>query len=127
MPIVRLELRGNVPSKKNLYRRAQNGRMFLDKEVQAKIDALISQARRQWKRPPMEHPDMDIEFFVLDRRSDRDNKLGCILDVLQEAGVLKNDNVKHSNGCMVIWPAVVGNQEGVIVDLSEQQTILGGI
>ncbi len=98
--------------------------MFLDSDVKSKIDWLILQARRQWNRPPVEHPDVDVEFFVLDRASDRDNKLGCILDVLQKAGVLVNDNISRFNGTLVIHPAVVGSSEGVIVDISEKQTTL---
>jgi hypothetical protein len=98
--------------------------MYIDKAVKAQIDALILQAKLQWRRIPLENPDMDVEFFVLDRRSDRDNKLGCVLDVLQEAGVLKNDNVAHFNGTLVIHPAVIGNVEGVVIDVSERQQVI---
>lgn len=127
MPVIRLELRGPVPSKKNLYRRAQNGRMFLDHDVKAQIVALTMQARRKWKGPPLIHPEVDVEFFVLNRRSDRDNKLGCLLDVLQDAGVISKDNVAQFNGTMCILPAVVGNVEGVIVDLLARQDILEAV
>lgn len=120
----RIELFGSVPSKKNLYGRGKNGALFLDKEVKAKINQLIMQAKAQWKQPPLEHPDMDVEFYVLDRRSDRDNKLGCLLDVLQEAGVIAKDNVARFNGTLVILPAIVGTREGVVVDLSPQQAAL---
>lgn len=126
MAVIRLELRGTVPNKKNLWQPRKGGGMFLDAAIKAQINALIVQARKQWRRPPIEHPDMDIEFFVLNGRSDRDNKLGCLLDVLQEAGVLVNDNVSRSNGVMVVWPAVVGKVEGVIVDISEKQAALVG-
>ncbi len=124
MAVIRLTLRGPVPNKKNLWRVRKGGGMFLDSDVKSKIDWLILQARRQWNRPPVEHPDVDVEFFVLDRASDRDNKLGCILDVLQKAGVLVNDNISRFNGTLVIHPAVVGSSEGVIVDISEKQTTL---
>ena len=124
MAVIRLTLRGNVPNKKNLWRPRKGGGMFLDQDVKSKIDWLILQARRQWNRPALEHPDVDVEFFVLDRASDRDNKLGCILDVLQEAGVLVNDNISRFNGTLVVHPAVVGAHEGVIIDISEKQTVL---
>lgn len=117
----RLNLVGNVPNKKNLWRPTKTGRMYLDASVKADIDALILQAKSQWSRMPMEHPEVAIKFFVLDQRSDRDNKLGCILDVLQEAGVIYRDNIARFNGLMVILPAVVGKQEGVIIDLEERQ------
>jgi Holliday junction resolvase RusA-like endonuclease len=117
----RLNLVGPVPSKKNLWRPRKGGGMFLDSSVKADIDALILQAKSQWKGPPAEHPEVWIKFFVLDQRSDRDNKLGCILDVLQEAGVIWRDNIARFNGLLVILPAVVGKQEGVIIDLEERQ------
>lgn len=121
MAVFRLTLRGPVPNKKNLWQPRKGGGMFLDQDVKSKIEWLTLQARQQWNRPAVEHPDMDVEFFVLDGRSDRDNKLGCILDVLQDAGVLVNDNVSRFNGTLVIHPAVVGDKEGVIVDISEKQ------
>ena len=117
----RLNLVGPVPNKKNLWRPRKGGGMFLDSSVKADIDALILQAKFQWKGPRVEHPEVWIKFFVLDQRSDRDNKLGCILDVLQEAGVIYRDNIARFNGLMVILPAVVGKQEGVIIDLEERQ------
>lgn len=119
--IFRIELRGPVPSKKNLYRRGKNGALFLNREVKDKIEILIMQARQQWKRPPLEHPDMDVEFYVLDRRSDRDNKLGCLLDVLQEAGVIAKDNIAKFNGTVVILPAIVGDREGVLLGISPRE------
>jgi Holliday junction resolvase RusA-like endonuclease len=121
--VIRLTLKGPVPCKKNLWKRGPHGQ-YIDKAVKAQIDALIIQAKQQWRRIPLTDPDMDVEFFVLDRRSDRDNKLGCILDVLQSAGVLKNDNVANFNGTLVIHPAVVGTQEGVIIDVSERQQVI---
>lgn len=122
--IIRLELRGPVPNKKNLWRQRKGGGLFLDAEIKAQIDSLILQATMKWRRPPVEHPDIDVEFFVLDARSDRDNKLGCLLDVLQKANVLVNDNVKHFNGTVTMLPAVIGGQEGVIIDLRVQQGVL---
>lgn len=122
--IIRLELRGPVPCKKNLWKRGKYGQ-YIDDAVQAQIDALIVQAKLQWRRVPLTNPDMDVEFFVKDRRSDRDNKLGCILDVLQEAGVLQNDNIAHFNGTLVILPAVIGSVEGVIIDIAEKQQVIG--
>jgi len=123
MPVIRLTLQGPIPNKKNLWKIGKGG-MYLDSAVKAQIEALTWQAKSQWKRAPAVHPDMDVEFFVKDGRSDRDNKLGCLLDVLQEAGVLKNDNVANFNGTLVVHPAVIGSKEGVIVDILEKQNAL---
>lgn len=114
-----LILSGQCPSKKNMYRRSKNGGMFLNREVVAQIDALILQARAQWGRGPIAHPDLEFTFYVKDRRGDRDNKLGTCMDVLQKAGVLLNDNIASSNGRLVILPAVVDKSERVVIRIQE--------
>lgn len=106
-----LLLEGPIPCKKSLYRRGRNG-LFLDREVKAAIDCLILQAKHQWRVSPIEHPEVTVTFRVLDRRSDRDGKLATVLDVLQKAGVVANDNIAHFNGWLRIAPAIVGKREG---------------
>ena len=127
--IVRLTLKGHIPAKKNLKRPWVNRKtgkltMIIDRDIKAQIDALTFQAKRQWRRPPAEHPDVDFEFFVINAGADTDNMYTTILDVLQEAGVIVNDNVNRFNGTKVIHPAVVGAHEGVIIDISEKQAAL---
>lgn len=116
---VTLTLLGHVPSKKNQWKPKQGG-VYLDKEANAAIAALMTQARIQWgPRRAMTHPAMDIEFHVRNLRSDRDNKLSCLLDVLQKSGVIHNDNAAWCNGWLVLKPVVVSKQERVIVTLTE--------
>jgi len=114
-----LHLTGHVPSKKDLYRRKKNGGLYLDKEVKAQIASLETQARIQWgPRKPLVHPDVSVTFYVRSRRPDKNNKHGCLMDVLQAAGVIKNDNIKWFNGREIIEPAVVARgEESTIVDL----------
>jgi Holliday junction resolvase RusA-like endonuclease len=112
-----ITLRGHTPSKKNLYRRSKNGRLFLNEEVKAQIDGLILQANSQWRAKPLEHPDVSVTFFVRDARGDRDNKWATISDVLQVANVIVNDNVARFNGRLVIQPAVIDTEERVVIEL----------
>lgn len=116
-----LTLLGHVPSKKNQWKpRPGGGGVYLDREANAEIAALMTQARIQWgPRRPMANPDIDIEFHVRSLRSDRDNKLSCLLDVLQKAGVIQNDNAKWCNGVLVLKPVVVAKAEKTIVTLTE--------
>jgi Holliday junction resolvase RusA-like endonuclease len=114
-----LVLTGHVPSKKNLWQRGKNGRMFLDAAVKAQIDALTRQASAQWPDPPIKHPDIDIQFYTRDARPDRDNKLTTILDCLRDAGVIKNDNIGSFNGTLTIRPAIIQRNERVIVKVSK--------
>lgn len=116
-----LTLRGPCPSKKNLYRRAKNGRMFLNDEVKARLDSLIIQARLQWgAQQPVTHPDMKVTFYFSSGRPDRDNRLTAILDCLQEAGVILNDNVAKFNGPVLLNPAVMvsAGKERVEVEIA---------
>lgn len=104
-------LPGHVPSKKNQWR-PRSGGIWVSKEVSAEINSLIEHAQFAWRnRKPLKHPNVEICFYVLDRRSDRDNKLSCILDVLQKAGVIENDSISRFNGTVVLLPAVVGKEE----------------
>lgn len=103
-----LTLRGPCPSKKNLYRRSKDGRLFLDHDVKMRLDSLTVQARSQWgSQPPLKHPEMKVTFYFSSGRPDRDNRLSAVLDCLQEAGVIPNDNVSQFNGPVTIMPAVI--------------------
>ena len=127
--VFRLTLKGHIPAKKNLMNPGVNRRtgklmFFADEEVKAQIEALVLQAKQQWQRIPAIDPDVDVELFVTHQGADRDNKLTTILDVLRDAGVIANDNIKQFNGTVVILPALVGKVEGVVIDVSEKQQIL---
>lgn len=117
----RLVLRGHVPSKKNLLRVA-NGHGYRDTKVVAEIEALRTYARIAWGlRRPLEHPKIEVRFFVKERRGDRDNMLTTILDCLTSAGVLVNDNIARCNGTITIRPAVVTADEPRCEILLEEQ------
>lgn len=96
---VTLTLHGHCPSKKNDWERGGAGKMFLPAEVTAQIDTLITQALFHWRiGAPIEHPELTVTFFVAAKRQDQDGMYVTILDVLQKAGVLLNDNIKSNNG-----------------------------
>ena len=81
--------------------------MILPPEVKRQIEALTLQAMFQWKLgAPIEHPDLTVRFFVHHARRDRDGMFVTVLDCLQAAGVLVNDNLAHNNGRTVLEPCV---------------------
>lgn len=112
-----LQLVGPVPCKKSKYRRGRTA-LYLDRSVSAAIDALVLQAQAQWRRPPVEHPDITITFRVRHRRADRDGMLATVMDILQRAGVVANDNIARCNGWVHLAPAVIGDDEGVNIKIS---------
>lgn len=102
---VTLTLHGHCPSKKNEWERGGAGKMFLSEEVTEQIGVLITQAMYHWRLPlPVEHPELTVTFFVAAKRQDRDGMFVTILDVLQKAGVLVNDNIKRNNARNVLEP-----------------------
>jgi Holliday junction resolvase RusA-like endonuclease len=102
---VTLKLYGHCPSKKNEWQRGKAGKMFLPAEVTEQINTLTTQAMFHWgSRLPVEHPDVTIRFFVCARRQDEDGMWTAVLDCLQRAGVIVNDNVAHFNGRKVHEP-----------------------
>ena len=110
---VTLVLKGAVPSKKNMYRRATvRGKptLVLDKKATALIGPLTLQARTEWNRrggQPLVHPKMSIRFSCSTDALDRDGMVASLLDSLQDAGLLANDNIRHFNERLVIEPALL--------------------
>ncbi len=51
------------------------------------------------------HQDIEVEFSMPEGRSDRDNMLTTLLDVLCKMGVLANDTVAKCNGTIILRPA----------------------
>lgn len=104
---VSLVLHGHCPSKKNLWTPNATGGFRLMPEVKDQIEVLTTQALFHWKQTgPVEHPDITVTFFVHHARRDRDGMFVTILDCLQEAGVLVNDNLKWNNGRTILEPCV---------------------
>lgn len=103
---VTLNLWGHCPSKKNLWKPGLNGQMFLDSDVKQQIDLLTMQALHGWRiEGPVDHPELTIKFFVNAQRRDRDGMFVTVLDCLQSAGVMVNDNLAHNNARTVLEPA----------------------
>lgn len=102
---VTLKLYGHCPSKKNLWSPRADGGFRLLPEIKEQIDALTTQALFGWSvHHPVEHPDLTVKFFVNAQRRDRDGMFVTVLDCLQAAGVLVNDNLAHNNGTTVLEP-----------------------
>lgn len=101
---VTMVLHGHCPSKKNGWRIA-GGKMIIPTEMKAQIEVLTQQAMFAWRYPsPVEHPDVTVRFFVSAAREDEDGMWTTVLDCLQKAGVLMNDNIAHFNGRKVHEP-----------------------
>jgi hypothetical protein len=102
-----LVVRGYVPPKKNQYRSGKGG-FYLPQDVKERLDLIEAQIRKQWgRRPAVRHPNMCFELTLRSTRSDRDNTVQTLLDCMQRAGVIENDNVGHCNGWILIAPAEV--------------------
>lgn len=119
-----LVLLGHTPSKKNLWKRGKSGRMYIDDEVKDQLTTLTLQAQSQWRQPPVRHPDMQITFYVRDKRGDRDNKATAILDLLRDAGVIVNDNIADFNGTLTLKPAIVNKNERTEIEIRWAQEVL---
>lgn len=116
--VVILDLQGEVPSKKNLNRYGKHG-VYRVKPVQQAIEALELQARMQWRAAGMdgavEHPELQFSLVFAKFSKDRDNAVTTILDVLQAAGVLVDDNANRCNGVMTVHPAKRGDPSSRII------------
>jgi len=113
---VEIKLLGHIPSKKNEWRIRwrRNGRgvyIGLNESARRQIDALTLQVQAQWVgRTPLEHPEIIFRFGVRSRRPDRDNIMQTLLDILVLTRVLKQDNIAHCNGPILIEPAEISRE-----------------
>jgi hypothetical protein len=103
---------GHVPSKKNAYRRQNNGGMYRRKDVVQDIDSLSAQIPAWTKNLRLEHAHISVRLTVGDGRADRDNKVTTLLDILVRAGVLRNDSIARCNGRIFVHEAVISPEEG---------------
>ncbi len=120
---IRLELRGHVPSKASMYRRSWRGArrgLHITEQACTEIAGLRLQLNAQWAgRKPLAHPEVTIQFHLCNDAQDRDGALKTTLDLLQIAGVIKNDNIRNFNGWLHVAPAVVSSEEKVVIELRE--------
>lgn len=112
-------LRGPVPSKKNKWRiRANSSIGITDEKVLQEIESLILQARIAWGyQPPMAYFQVVFGLVVKSAGTDLDNKLGCLMDVLQKARVIQNDNVNRCKSILIFGE--IGTEEETHVWLVE--------
>lgn len=103
---VKLVLWGHCPSKKSNYRTTAGGKLITDSATKKQIEELTLQAMFQWAEVggPVEHPEVTTTFYVAAKRQDEDGMYVTLMDVLQKAGVLVNDNIAHYNGRKIHEP-----------------------
>jgi Holliday junction resolvase RusA-like endonuclease len=106
---------GAVPAKKNKYRPRFGGsgkRFFKDTNLDAALKALDAQIPANYRGLKLEHPEIEWYFQVPAGKTDRDNKITTILDILVAAGVLYDDNIRRCNGKWTVNEAeIVKDQE----------------
>jgi Holliday junction resolvase RusA-like endonuclease len=84
-----LTIKGQVPSKSNGYRIANN-RLFKSKELKEYEEAFAWQVAKALKEFDNKFG-ITLSVFFQSNRSDLDNAAKVILDCLQKSGIIKND------------------------------------
>jgi Holliday junction resolvase RusA-like endonuclease len=100
--MIRFTIEGTVPSKKNAWRRRPGQlKAYVDPQIQADIDALVILAQSARNKLDQEalkklrgkKLHVIALFGVKNERKDLDNIFTTLLDVLQKAAVIENDNL----------------------------------
>lgn len=87
---MKLKLTGEIPSHKNLWKRAKYGGMYMSKPEA--FDNLLAQLIRQGE--DMIKKDCYVEVTIRgDNRKDTNNQFQTICDLLEKAGMIKNDRL----------------------------------
>lgn len=85
---------GDIPAKKNNYR-SSGGKFYIDKKANKGIYGILVQLASSRNRPktPIVHPiRVVVEIYTPNMRRDLDNMITTLLDCMQKAGIIKNDN-----------------------------------
>lgn len=95
-PSISFELLGELPSKKNAWKRGYKGQVYIDKRVKSVLDILslrlISIRNKARLRKALEgRLRLEAIFYVRTLRTDLDNILTTFLDLLQKSKIIKND------------------------------------
>ena len=115
-----IKLHGSIPSFKNsklIVRHGTRSALITKPEYRKAMDALVLQARAAYRGEPLENPGMIVQLYAKAARQDPDNMLACIMDVLVEAGILRDDNLKRCNGPKVMPSAILGGLDGAVIRL----------
>lgn len=90
--MVELQLKGNVPSKKNSRVRTRSGASIPSKAFKDWQDSALWQVRQQTRERFVKPVAVEvIVYFGTNVRADLDNRVTSILDMLVEAIVLRDD------------------------------------
>ena len=108
-------LKGEVKSKKNMYRISKHGGMFQDPAVLEWMTYCGWQLK-QIKPPCFENPVKMSAKFYIKRDKDLDNCLNGLLDCLQYNGVLKNDRIVKRFDCI---EKILTKEPKIVVCISE--------
>lgn len=118
---IELEFLGETVSTKNqkmpVLRRTGKAGIAIKPEARLARDRLASQIPGYLRDLNLQHPDVDVYFWVGRKRVDRDNIWSTICDLLVTYGVLSGDSVKHLNGRITLHPAVIGEDWRTLVIL----------
>jgi hypothetical protein len=113
-PIAILDIRCQVPSKKNLLRPSSNGRgrratpLVYKAGVRDQLLEIEQNIMLGWKgRRPVVHPRLVVDFWVTNKAQDRDGMWTTILDCMKKVGVIFDDSIEWNNGTETKNPATI--------------------
>lgn len=94
---IEFSFQGEVPSKKNQWKHAQNGHVYLPAGLQKQIDDI------SWQLKPIvgrnktiiQSVKIDLTMYLSQESSriDLDNRVTTFLDILQRLAIIKNDSL----------------------------------
>lgn len=94
--MIEIRLDGAIPSKKNQRINTRSGRSFPSAEYTAWQESALWQVRQQTRERFFEPVALDITIiFGRNTRSDLDNRLASILDMLVESLVIRDDRWQY--------------------------------
>lgn len=86
-------LTGDMPSKKNAWKRTRTGSVYIDSGMRSQLDDFLWQLRgaKRVVSVPLRGPLSLSVTFTAGARKDLDNMTTTLMDLLQSAGIIEND------------------------------------
>ena len=114
--LLRLELSQIPVPKTNRYIRRRGGRVFKPPRVKNWETRAVWELRQQYSGDPIEEKvSVDIVLILPNhRKRDIDNMLKSLWDVMEKAGVIKNDNLIYEVRTL---KKVEKGKEGVLIEI----------
>jgi Holliday junction resolvase RusA-like endonuclease len=108
-----------LASKKNRKAPRKGGKgLYLEPKTRLMLERMAMQIPAEYREAKLDNPEAEWWVTYTNGHIDMDGIMTTVLDLLQDAGILVNDNLVHFGNRQIIHPAVRGDCDSVRIKLT---------